>query len=58
MQHVPLVRENWVLSLHGQAETILDDDATVPFYLLSSLGGSDTLRGYSAAGGSAIGTPR
>ncbi len=48
IQHVPLVRENWVLSLRGQAETILDDDATVPFYLLSSLGGSDTLRGYGS----------
>jgi hypothetical protein len=46
VQHVPLVRENYVLSLRGQAETILDDGATVPFYLLSSLGGSDTLRGY------------
>jgi outer membrane protein assembly factor BamA len=48
VQHVPLVRENWVLSFRGQTETILDDDATVPFYLLSSLGGSDTLRGYSS----------
>ena len=48
VQHLPLVRENWVLSLHGQAETILSDDAVVPFYLLSSLGGGDTLRGYSS----------
>ena len=43
---MPLVRENWVLSLRGQADTILSDDAVVPFYLLPSLGGSDTLRGY------------
>jgi hypothetical protein len=48
VQHVPLVRENYVLSLRGRAETILDDDVTVPFYLLSALGGSDTLRGYSS----------
>jgi outer membrane protein assembly factor BamA len=48
VQHVPLLRENYVLSLRGQVETILDDDATVPFYLLSTLGGSDTLRGYSS----------
>ena len=48
VQHVPLVRENYVLSLHGQAESILTDDAIVPFYLLSSLGGSDTLRGYES----------
>ena len=46
VQHLPLVRENYVLSLRGQAETTLDDDAMVPFYLISSLGGSDTLRGY------------
>jgi hypothetical protein len=46
VQHVPLLRENYVLSLRGYAASILDDDATVPFYLLSSLGGSDTLRGY------------
>jgi hypothetical protein len=46
VQHLPLVRENYVLSLRGQAETTLDDDATVPFYLMPSLGGGDTLRGY------------
>jgi outer membrane protein assembly factor BamA len=45
VQHLPLVRENYVLSFRGQAETTLND-AMVPFYLLSSLGGSDTLRGY------------
>jgi hypothetical protein len=48
VQHVPLVRENYVLSLHGVAETIVSDEAIVPFYLLSSLGGSDTLRGYGS----------
>jgi outer membrane protein assembly factor BamA len=48
VQHIPLVREHYVLSLRGRTETILDDDATVPFYLLSTLGGSDTLRGYSS----------
>ena len=45
VQHVPLVRENWVLSLHGHADSILSDDAVVPY--LPSLGGGDTLRGYS-----------
>jgi hypothetical protein len=48
VQHVPLIRENYVLSLRGQAESVLDDAATVPFYLLSSLGGSDTLRGFQS----------
>jgi hypothetical protein len=48
VHHLPLLREHYVVSLHGVAETILSDDATVPFYLLSSLGGSDTLRGYGS----------
>jgi hypothetical protein len=48
VQHVPLLRENYVLSLHGVTETIVSDDAIVPFYLLSSLGGGDTLRGYGS----------
>ena len=48
VQHLPLLRENYVLSLHGVTESIVTDDAIVPFYLLSSLGGGDTLRGYSS----------
>ena len=48
VQHLPLVRENWVLSLHGHADSILSDGAVVPYYLLPSLGGGDTLRGYSS----------
>ena len=48
VQHLPLVRENWVLSLRGQTDSILGDDAVVPYYLLPSLGGGDTLRGYSS----------
>jgi Omp85 superfamily domain len=46
VQHLPLIRENYVLSLRGLADTVLTDDATVPFYLLPTLGGGDTLRGY------------
>jgi Omp85 superfamily domain len=48
VQHVPMVRENWVLSLRGHADSILSDGAVVPYYLLPSLGGGDTLRGYSS----------
>jgi hypothetical protein len=48
VQHVPLVRENWVLSLRGATDAVVGDDAVVPFYLLPSLGGGDTLRGYSS----------
>ena len=34
--------------LHGNAESILTYCAVVPYYLLPSLGGGDTLRGYSS----------
>jgi hypothetical protein len=46
VQHIPLLRENWVLSLHGVARTTVDDADTVPFFLLPSLGSGSTLRGY------------
>jgi hypothetical protein len=46
VQHVPVLRENWVVSLHGVARTTIDDDAVVPFYLLPSLGSGSTLRAY------------
>ena len=47
VQHIPLIREKYVISLRGRAETVLDDD-TVPFFLLPSLGSGSTLRGYSS----------
>ena len=46
VQHVPVLRENWVLSFHGVAKTTLDDADTVPYFLLPSLGSGSTLRAY------------
>lgn len=46
VQHVPILRENWVISMRGRVQTILDDDDVVPYYLLPSLGSGNTLRGY------------
>jgi hypothetical protein len=46
VQHVPILRENWVISLHGAAVTTLDDDDDVPYFLMPSLGSGSTLRGY------------
>jgi hypothetical protein len=48
VQHIPILRENWVLSLRARARTVLNDDDVVPYYLLPSLGGGSTLRGYSS----------
>ena len=46
IQHVPLLRENWVLSVHGVVRTTIDDDDTVPFFLLPALGSGSTLRAF------------
>ena len=48
VQHIPVLRENWVISLHGLVQTTLDDDDTVPYFLMPSLGSGSTLRGYSS----------
>ncbi len=45
-QHVPLLRETWVLAFRGRAQSILDDEDVVPFFLLPALGGGRTLRAY------------
>ena len=48
VQHIPILRENWVISLHGLVQTTLDDSDLVPYFLMPSLGGGSTLRGYSS----------
>jgi hypothetical protein len=46
VHHVPILRENWVFSMHGAVKTILDDDSSVPYFLMPSLGSGSTLRAY------------
>ena len=48
IEHVPLFRETWVLSLRGRLQTTLDEGDAVPFFLLPALGSGSTLRGYSS----------
>ncbi len=48
MQHIPILRENWVISMRGRLESILGDDDQVPYFLLPSLGSGSTLRAYSS----------
>ncbi|HEX7019159.1 MAG TPA: hypothetical protein VF159_04060 [Gemmatimonadaceae bacterium] len=48
VQHVPILRENWVISLRGLVQTTLDDDDQVPYFLLPALGSGSTLRAYSS----------
>jgi hypothetical protein len=46
VQHIPILRETWVLSLRGNVQTTVDDDDLVPYFLLPALGSSTTLRAF------------
>lgn len=49
LQHVPLLRETWVLSFHARVTTTgTKDGQSIPFYMLPSIGGGSSLRGYSS----------
>ena len=47
VQHVPILRETWVLSLRARTDSVNSGNDDVPYFLLPSLGGGSTLRGYS-----------
>ena len=46
VQHIPILRETWVLSFRGRLESVYGQDAVVPYFLLPWLGSGSTLRGY------------
>ena len=46
VQHIPVLRETWVVSLRGRADAVIGDEANVPFFLLPSLGSGSTLRAF------------
>lgn len=49
IQHVPVGRDAWVLSLRGKVETTYTGSReTVPFFMMPSLGGGSDLRGFSS----------
>ncbi len=49
IQHIPIHRDAWVLSLHGRVETTYtDENEQVPFFMLPSLGGGSSLRGFTS----------
>jgi hypothetical protein len=49
IQHVPVLRDTWVLSLRGRVETtFVDDTQAIPFFMHPALGGGSTLRGFSS----------
>jgi outer membrane protein assembly factor BamA len=49
VQHLPIFRDAWVLSLRGRVETTYTaDKESVPFFMLPSLGGGSPLRGFAS----------
>jgi outer membrane protein assembly factor BamA len=46
IQHLPILRENWVLSFRGRMQSILDDADQVPYFLMPYIGSGSTLRAY------------
>jgi hypothetical protein len=49
IQHVPLGRDAWVLSLRGRVETTYTSDGNiVPYFMMPSLGGGSDMRGFNS----------
>jgi hypothetical protein len=49
IQHVPILRNTWVLSLRGRIQTTYtDNDNVVPFFMMPSVGGGSSLRGFAS----------
>jgi hypothetical protein len=48
VQHIPFLRETWVVSLRGQLQSVVGEASDVPYFLTPALGGGSTLRGYDS----------
>jgi hypothetical protein len=49
IQHIPVLRESWVLALHaGVSTTGTKTGQQIPFFMLPSVGGGSSLRGYNS----------
>lgn len=46
IQHLPLLRETWVVSLRARTESVVRKSDVVPYFLMPWLGSGGTLRGY------------
>lgn len=47
VQHFPILRETWVISLRAEAQTAFDKGGQqIPFFMMPSVGGASSLRGY------------
>ena len=48
IQHIPLLRETWVLAVRGSVQTTLNDNDLIPYFLLPALGSGSTLRAFAS----------
>ena len=49
IQHVPILRETWVISLRGLAQTTqTKGNQQIPFFMLPSLGGGHNMKGFES----------
>jgi hypothetical protein len=49
IQHFPILRETWAISLRGLVQTTTRKDGQeIPFFLLPSLGGGHNMKGYES----------
>ena len=49
IQHIPVLRDAWVISLHGRVQTTSTKDGRqIPFFMMPALGGGSSLRGFSS----------
>ena len=49
IEHIPILREAWVLSFRGRVQTAREKDGQqMPFFMLPAVGGGSSLRGYSS----------
>ena len=49
IEHIPILREAWVLSFRGRVQTASEKDGQqIPFFMLPAVGGGSSLRGYSS----------
>jgi hypothetical protein len=46
VQHVPVLRDTWVLALRARADSLIGEVADAPFFLFPSLGSGTTLRAF------------
>ena len=48
IQHIPLLRDNWVLVGRASGQTTLNDNDLIPYFMMPSLGSGSNLRAYVA----------